>query len=1167
MSFFGVDSEVTNPMTSDLVGNGYSITSLGTIGATDADITNLNVINQTIVNETVNNFDVTNVNTSNIYTTEITIGDSGVWDSDGNGGLVYSAPDNDATITTQALPSPTLTTANAGNFQYTIANSDAYIADAVVSVWGPGNQWGAGSALVTTYDFNILQYTITSPTPGLENFGQSVYMQPDGTGILVGTGTGNVNAGAEGVYVFDYLPSSSPIYTQKIGTGLQNPVCCVLNDNPTRATVAIVAGGHLGSGGGNMQIWKWNGSLYALDQSLTLPQGGDGVYAPPMNGYAMKKMDNGGFIVSNLNCYASQNATGYKVFKYDVSGASYVLSETINVPYVATDINYGALESNGKDIIVVSFNSSAGNGRTLTYKNTTTSPYALVQTINKSGYVSFPKQSYGTIMIIAEKVDAGLALGQYYIHLYTGADATYTLKTTITAPTNTLSASIGAGGLVSTTLGDGLAYLYLGYGKEPIGGGGTSSGTNSIVSRYTLAYYGAAVTINGPLRGDLFISQTTLTPGAGVVQLQESQLGKGFMVSVGAGPFPTIYLPFGSRNGSWVMFQQIGATSCQIIDQYNNVIGTTSQNQWKRVIYNAVNGTWSMDGSNFSNPLNENIVGGGVYGIVGANAVEGLTVKTDTITLTPASLLTSIQVNENLRMATTKVVEFSGDIELKHVGAGTAVKIDSIPANVKPYVVGYDTTTKALSYFTTPSGGGGMITSVGGGANITVDNITNPAIPTVSLSSPLTANLNVGTQDITTSVLNADIDITTNGTGGVHIVQAGVSANGAVRIIQTGSGTIANPALRLVNQNASGSVGLEIYKNNPNPGSTGEVLHTQSVFGKDSTNAKQEYTRISHTIRQADVGTEDGSIEFGCFTNGTFQNYIQLNGNDVPSGEVNILKPLDLGQGSSGQIKTSVPNQNINISSDGLGYVALNSASGQVQLNGGNSVIAKGVNGVHLQTGLGVDKLKVLPTAVELAGVPLDAKGQRVKSSSGSFLVGDGDISVDTRISGLGVSLIAGTNDVANRFLECFNTADVYIYRRTNFTDTTGAGQPAVFEVVNSPFRSLQISGLPIAPSSGISDGSTTGSAGQYLSATGGGQVQWQTLSSAPTWFPIAPSAPGGSLDMNNNNLSNVANFSWGASGGTTEYLGTTTGGAPGSLVASIPIIIGGITYYIPLYQ
>jgi len=578
---------------------------------------------------------------------------------------------------------------------------------------------------------------------------------------------------------------------------------------------------------------------------------------------------------------------------------------------------------------------------------------------------------------------------------------------------------------------------------------------------------------------------------------------------------------------------------------------------------------------NVSNPMTSDLLANG-FNITGGATYSALRAEAQTLAVPAGSGLTEIVSEDNILIQGDNGLLFGapslGTASIKIEGdPGKDIIFGPVPAGAQTNILGYNTATNKLTYFATPGSGGG-VSGIGAGANITVDS-TNPAVPVVSLRAPLTSVLDVGTQDITTSVANADIDITTNGTGGVHIVQAGVSGNGAVRIIQTGSGTLANPALRLVNQNATGSVGLEIYKNNPNPGSAGDVLHTMSVYGKDSANAKQEYTRISHTIREATVGTEDGSIEFGCFTNGTFQNYIQINGNDPANGEVNILRPLDLASGSTGLIKTSVVNGNINITSDGLGYTALNSASGQVQLNGGNSVVAKGVNGVLLQTGLGVDKLKVLPTAVELAGVPLDAMGQRVKSSSGSFLLGDGSISVDTRISGLGVYLTAGTNDTAYRFLDCFGlTGDVYIYRRTNFTDTTGPGQPAVFEVVTSPFRSLQMSGLPIAPASGISDGITTGSVGQVITANGSSGWSWQTPSAPPAdslsaVLSAGNNAGGNGIDMNSNNLINARNFSWGFAGGTTEFAGTTAPAPSGSAIGSIPIDIGGTTYYIPYYS
>jgi hypothetical protein len=107
---------------------------------------------------------------------------------------------------------------------------------------------------------------------------------------------------------------------------------------------------------------------------------------------------------------------------------------------------------------------------------------------------------------------------------------------------------------------------------------------------------------------------------------------------------------------------------------------------------------------------------------------------------------------------------------------------------------------------------------------------------------------------------------------------------------------------------------------------------------------------------------------------------------------------------------------------------------------------------------------------------------------------------------------------------------------------------------------------LPIAPSGFLEGSALTGGNGQVITANGGGGWSWATPTSVPTWFPIAPAAPAGALDMNSNDLTNVANFSWGASLGTTEFKGMTASAPSGSIQGSIPINIGGNTYYIPYY-
>jgi hypothetical protein len=119
-----------------------------------------------------------------------------------------------------------------------------------------------------------------------------------------------------------------------------------------------------------------------------------------------------------------------------------------------------------------------------------------------------------------------------------------------------------------------------------------------------------------------------------------------------------------------------------------------------------------------------------------------------------------------------------------------------------------------------------------------------------------------------------------------------VSGAGELAVVQSSTGGATNPLTRLENTNATGSVAMEVYKNKPTAVVAGDVLFNQSVYGKDATNAKQEYTRITHTIRDGAAGGEDGSIEMACFTGGAVSTFLQINGIE---NEVNCLKNLDMG--------------------------------------------------------------------------------------------------------------------------------------------------------------------------------------------------------------------------------------------------------------------------------
>jgi hypothetical protein len=124
-----------------------------------------------------------------------------------------------------------------------------------------------------------------------------------------------------------------------------------------------------------------------------------------------------------------------------------------------------------------------------------------------------------------------------------------------------------------------------------------------------------------------------------------------------------------------------------------------------------------------------------------------------------------------------------------------------------------------------------------------------------------------------------------------------------LKLTSSTTGGSANPILTLTNTtNDNSSITLEVFRDKGAVPTNGDVLFQQSVYGEDSFLNKQEYTRITHTIRDGTGGIEDGSIEMGCVVNGSFNNFLQLNGNQ---NEVNCLKTLDMGGNT---IRTSTGN-------------------------------------------------------------------------------------------------------------------------------------------------------------------------------------------------------------------------------------------------------------------
>lgn len=178
----------------------------------------------------------------------------------------------------------------------------------------------------------------------------------------------------------------------------------------------------------------------------------------------------------------------------------------------------------------------------------------------------------------------------------------------------------------------------------------------------------------------------------------------------------------------------------------------------------------------------------------------------------------------------------------------------------------------------------------------------------------------------------------------------GNTATGAyanITLTDSSAGGQANPILTLNNTNTTGSVALEVYKNKPVAVVAGDVLFNESIYGKDSAGNKQEYTRISHTIRDGASGGEDGSIEFSAFTAGAVATFIQINGVE---NEVNVLKNLDMG---GFNIKTNTGNLGIDTTSS-TGAGAFNvSSKGNITIGSSTSIstTSAGSNTIVASTG------------------------------------------------------------------------------------------------------------------------------------------------------------------------------------------------------------------------
>ena len=297
-----------------------------------------------------------------------------------------------------------------------------------------------------------------------------------------------------------------------------------------------------------------------------------------------------------------------------------------------------------------------------------------------------------------------------------------------------------------------------------------------------------------------------------------------------------------------------------------------------------------------------------------------------------------------------------------------------------------------------------------------IDNLTPPAGGYVPINGNTTIN-NIKTfstlpQSSVVPVSGNDLVNKTYADGlvGVSTLQ-GVLSNGNtatgsmanINLVDTDVGGALNPILNLQNTNASGSVSMEVYKNKPTAGIAGDVLFNQSVYGKDAGNLKQEYTRISHTLRDASTGGEDGSIEFSAFVNGAVNTFLQINGNE---NEINCLKTLDMGGNT---IRTTTGNMTIQTtSSSGTGTLSIQGKGTTTMSAPTVGITATGASSALNLHSVGANAFVSILGADDVA---LTAGTGDILLTTGGSIKTDKNITTLTGINGSIIDFAGGTPD------------------------------------------------------------------------------------------------------------------------------------------------------------
>ena len=327
------------------------------------------------------------------------------------------------------------------------------------------------------------------------------------------------------------------------------------------------------------------------------------------------------------------------------------------------------------------------------------------------------------------------------------------------------------------------------------------------------------------------------------------------------------------------------------------------------------------------------------YHFNNAGRVNTSEVNTDNIAILPGSLQTSIQLHDTLTVDAGKKIVFNTDANIEAgLGGlvklkGTLFKMETLPNGTGAptlNVIGYDTATNQLQY-QPAGGGGGGISAVNAGTNIS---IPNPAVPVVALQAPLTSTLDVGSQTISSStgaitlssLAGSDIDAIVGGTGRLHITQ-------------TGTGGATQPAMSVENSNGNANaVHLDMYKNSGSP-AVSDGVGTISFHGNSSTGVKREYASIATTIGDPANTSENGILSLNaCVNSSTPAEFLRIN------GLTNFNELYKFLETRGNYIQNTTAGQNLTLYQNQNGQnIALNNTgnNGQISLNesGTNSAI------------------------------------------------------------------------------------------------------------------------------------------------------------------------------------------------------------------------------------